>query len=52
MSKILTQFRKSVYKAGRVAGDVQVISSGKPFKMAKRGGNKMLGRLFGKLWLR
>ena len=49
---ILTQLRKDAYGLGRLLGDVSAVSSGKPDKIAKRAGNKVLGRLFGKLWLR
>jgi len=45
----LTQFRKAAYKAARAIGDVQAVSSGKPEKMLRRGKNKLLGRLLGRL---
>lgn len=51
MASILTQLRRAAYRAGRLAGDVQAVQSGKPSKIATRGVNKVIGRkLISKLW--
>ena len=53
MSKsILNQLSKTLYNSARVTRDLKAVSSGKPSKIAKRGCNKVVGRLFGKLWWR
>lgn len=53
MSKsILAQLRRAAYTSGRLLGDVGAVKSGKPSKVAKRLGNKVIGRFVGKFWLR
>lgn len=44
------KIRGKLYKAARVLGDVEAITSGKPTKMAQRVKNKWVGRRLGKLW--
>ena len=47
------KLRSKLYKAARVLGDVEAVSSGKPKRVAKRGVNKLIGRLIvGKFWRR
>ena len=47
------KLRGKLYKAARVLGDIEAVSSGKPKRMIKRGVNKLLGRnVVGKFWRR
>jgi len=39
----------SLYKAVRMGRDIEVLASGNPKKIMRRGKNKLLGRLLGKL---
>lgn len=49
-------FARSLYRAARVANDVETIMSGKPSKVARRAKNKAVGRglaragFWSKLW--
>lgn len=52
MASILTQLRKVAYTSGRLLGDVGAVKSGKPSKIGKRLGNKVIGRFMGKFWWR
>jgi hypothetical protein len=39
---------RELYRAARVANDVETIASGRPDRIARRAKNKLLGRLLGR----
>lgn len=39
-----------LFKSARRAKDIEVLLSGSPIKIARRGKNKLIGRRIGKLW--
>ena len=39
----------SLHKAARMSRDIEVLASGNPKKILRRGKNKLLGRLLGRL---
>ena len=39
----------TLYRAARLSNDVGTIFSGKPSRMARRGKNKIIGRIFARL---
>lgn len=46
----LSKVRNTLYKAARALGDASAVASGDPKKVARRGKNKIVGRLLGPFW--
>lgn len=45
--------RSALYRAARLLGDYQALASGNPKKIAKRVGNKLIGRkIVRRMWLK
>ncbi len=39
----------ALYRAARLSNDIGAVTSGKPSRLARRGKNKILGRILGRL---
>lgn len=47
------KLRSALYRAARIAGDIQAVSSGKPGRITKRLANKAIGRsIVRRMWFR
>jgi hypothetical protein len=44
----ITQVRRLLYAWARILGDVNALSSGSPKRVARRGKNRVTGRLLGR----
>ena len=40
--------RSSLYRSGRILGDVQAVTSGNPKRITRRAKNKLVGRTLGR----
>lgn len=51
--KLLRRTRRRAYRLASLLGDVEAVASGRPSRILRRAGNKLLGRkLVRRLWMR